>query len=819
MREEQLRELAETRALRPEAIAEAAAARRRPPDRSRTGARSSSPPTTPPAACCAPASARSRWPTAATCSTGSCSPLSRPGVTGVLGTPDVIEDLLLLGALDGKIVFGSMNRGGLAGRRLGDRRPLHRLRRGGDRRRWASRAARCSLRIDLEDPATRGARSRPARRACPRARAAPAGRHGRAVHVAAPRRAHPQRPLAPRARCGRSAIAAGARRDLRLHLAEGAGRRRHGARGRRDDAADAAARRRGRQPTRTRPSRAGGRALAAAERASASSSGARCCTRPTTTSPPRSTPPPACSDERAGASSRAACCARTASSRSPPSRPAGGSAACACSTLAAGERRTFDTGDDELIVLPLAGACTVTRRRRALRARRAARACSPRSPTSPTRRATRAWRSTAAAGASRCPPRARDAPARAALRRRPPTCRSSCAAPASASRQVNNFCSAEAFEADRADRRRGAHARRQLVAPIRRTSTTRTCPGTRRRSRRSTTSRSPAAGSATSASTVRPDREIDVCAEVRSGDAIEMPRGYHGPSMAAPGYDLYYLNVMAGPGERAWRFTDDPAHAWIRDIVGRPGARPAGADDVGEEARMRLTVAQALVRFLACSTPSATASQQRLIAGCFGIFGHGNVAGVGQALLEEPDAMPFYHARNEQGDGARRGRLRAHEATGCRRSRARRRSARARRTWSPARRWRRSTGCRCCCCRATCSPRARPAPVLQELEDPTRATTSRSTTRCGRSRATGTAIERPGAARRRALLARDARADRPGRDRRGHALRCRRTCRPRRSTGPRSCSSGASGACAGPLPEPDVLAEAAGAAARRAHAR
>src|SRR3954468_14953734 len=52
-----------------------------------------------------------------------------------------------------------------------------------------------------------------------------------------------------------------------------------------------------------------------------------------------------------------------------------------------------------------------------------------------------------------------------------------------------------------------------------------------------------------------PGREIDVTAEVRSGDAIVMPHGYHGPSMAAPGYDLYYLNVMAGPGERAWRFT------------------------------------------------------------------------------------------------------------------------------------------------------------------------------------------------------------------------------------------------------------------------
>ena len=58
---------------------------------------------------------------------------------------------------------------------------------------------------------------------------------------------------------------------------------------------------------------------------------------------------------------------------------------------------------------------------------------------------------------------------------------------------------------------------------------------------------------------------LDICREVRTGDTVLLPHGYHGPSMAAPGYDLYYLNVMAGPGERAWRFTDDPAHAWIRD--------------------------------------------------------------------------------------------------------------------------------------------------------------------------------------------------------------------------------------------------------------
>jgi hypothetical protein len=44
-----------------------------------------------------------------------CTALDRPGVDGVLGTPDVIEDLLLLGVLDGKVVIGSMNRGGLAG--------------------------------------------------------------------------------------------------------------------------------------------------------------------------------------------------------------------------------------------------------------------------------------------------------------------------------------------------------------------------------------------------------------------------------------------------------------------------------------------------------------------------------------------------------------------------------------------------------------------------------------------------------------------------------------------------------------------------------
>ncbi|HEV7167549.1 MAG TPA: 5-deoxy-glucuronate isomerase [Micrococcaceae bacterium] len=60
-------------------------------------------------------------------------------------------------------------------------------------------------------------------------------------------------------------------------------------------------------------------------------------------------------------------------------------------------------------------------------------------------------------------------------------------------------------------------------------------------------------------------RPIDVTAEVRTGDVVLVPYGWHGPAMAAPGYDLYYLNVMAGPGPvREWLISDDPHHGWVR---------------------------------------------------------------------------------------------------------------------------------------------------------------------------------------------------------------------------------------------------------------
>src|SRR5499433_3767063 len=63
---------------------------------------------------------------------------------------------------------------------------------------------------------------------------------------------------------------------------------------------------------------------------------------------------------------------------------------------------------------------------------------------------------------------------------------------------------------------------------------------------------------------------------------------------------------------------------------------------------LRLTMAQALLRFLAAQTVERDGATHRFFTGCFGILGHGNVAGLGQALQERPDLLTFYPARNEQ---------------------------------------------------------------------------------------------------------------------------------------------------------------------------
>src|SRR5256886_9276336 len=81
-------------------------------------------------------------------------------------------------------------------------------------------------------------------------------------------------------------------------------------------------------------------------------------------------------------------------------------------------------------------------------------------------------------------------------------------------------------------------------------------------------------------------------------------------------------------------------------------ARDAGARRDASRPRvgdgMRLTVAQALVRFLAAQHVERDGIEHRFFAGCFGIFGHGNLTGIGQALAQSPELLTYYQARNEQ---------------------------------------------------------------------------------------------------------------------------------------------------------------------------
>jgi len=78
------------------------------------------------------------------------------------------------------------------------------------------------------------------------------------------------------------------------------------------------------------------------------------------------------------------------------------------------------------------------------------------------------------------------------------------------------------------------------------------------------------------------DGEIDVTVSVRDGDVFLIPRGFHGPCVAPPGHTMYYLNVMAGPAERAWRVCTDPTHEWLWDLF----------EELGPDPRCPLTTAE-----------------------------------------------------------------------------------------------------------------------------------------------------------------------------------------------------------------------------------
>jgi 5-deoxy-glucuronate isomerase len=244
--------------------------------------------------------------------------------------------------------------------------------------------------------------------------------------------------------------------------------------------------------------------------------------------------------------------------------------------LPAGGSHTFDTGADEWVVLPLAGSCAVSCRdhdgrdeRFALTGRRGVFTRVTDFAYVP-RDATATVESRAGGRFALCGARA----ARRLAARYGPAqgVQVELRGAGQASRQVNNFCTPATFEADRLiavevltpggnwssypphkhDEQRPGESRLEEVYYFEAAAT-------------DPRGRAGACGYQR-VYTSGPGREIDVCAEVRTGDAVLIPHGWHGPAMAAPGYDLYYLNVMAGPDpERAWRICDDPAHAWVRD--------------------------------------------------------------------------------------------------------------------------------------------------------------------------------------------------------------------------------------------------------------
>ncbi|MFJ9340811.1 5-deoxy-glucuronate isomerase [Streptomyces sp. NPDC101733] len=82
-----------------------------------------------------------------------------------------------------------------------------------------------------------------------------------------------------------------------------------------------------------------------------------------------------------------------------------------------------------------------------------------------------------------------------------------------------------------------------------------------------------------------PAGKTDLLAEVRSGDTVLIPDGWHGPSIAAPGHAMYYLNVMAGPdAAREWLIRDHPDHGWIRDTWTGRAPDPRLPFPLGEDA-------------------------------------------------------------------------------------------------------------------------------------------------------------------------------------------------------------------------------------------
>ncbi len=230
--------------------------------------------------------------------------------------------------------------------------------------------------------------------------------------------------------------------------------------------------------------------------------------------------------------------------------------------LAGGETRTLDTGEDEMLVLPLSGSCVVSCGERfelqgrpsvfdrvsdfayvPMGTRVEISSERPAEVALPSARARR--RLKAAYGpAERVPVEVRGAGA--------------------ATRQVTNFCSPEAFATDRL-------TAVEVLTPAGNWSSYPPHKHDEERPGEAVLEEiyyfriSGEAGFAVH-KTYAADGAFDYTVTVRDGDVFLVPRGYHGPCVATPNHDMYYLNVLAGPAEeRSMSFCDDPAYRWIRE--------------------------------------------------------------------------------------------------------------------------------------------------------------------------------------------------------------------------------------------------------------
>src|SRR6266480_5519014 len=82
-------------------------------------------------------------------------------------------------------------------------------------------------------------------------------------------------------------------------------------------------------------------------------------------------------------------------------------------------------------------------------------------------------------------------------------------------------------------------------------------------------------------------------------------------------------------------------------VIKRSVIRNDGRSNMSNQTTRRVTMAQAVIAFLKNQYVERDGIEQPFFAGCFGIFGHGNIAGIGQALQQMPE-FRYYQARNEQ---------------------------------------------------------------------------------------------------------------------------------------------------------------------------